>query len=63
MKANELGSRPRVSGRLTTSATDEKMILEEKRRELNHLDLTVLKIVIAVERINYYTMGVINPRD
>lgn len=52
-----------MSGRLTTSATDEKMILEEKRRELNHLDLTVLKIVIAVERINYYTMGVINPRD
>ena len=23
----------------------------------------VFKIVIAVERINYYTMGVINPRD
>jgi hypothetical protein len=30
----ELGSRPR-SSRVTNSATDEKMILEEKRSELN----------------------------
>lgn len=62
VKANELGSRPR-STRITNSATDEKLILEEKRRDLYKLELTVLKIVIAVERINYYTMGVINPRD
>lgn len=62
VKGNELGSRPR-SSRITNSATDEKMILEDKRRDLNNLELLVLKIVIAVERINYYTMGVINPRD
>jgi hypothetical protein len=61
-QARELGSRPR-SSRVTNSATDEKMILEEKRTELNQLELLVFKIVIAVERINYYTMGVINPRD
>lgn len=45
------------------SATDERLILEEKRKELRQLELTVFKIVIAVERINYYTMGVILPRD
>ena len=59
---NNLGSRPR-SNRITQSAVDEKMILDEKRRLLHDLDLLVLKIVIAVERINYYTMGIILPRD
>lgn len=39
------------------------MILEEKRKQLNDLEYLVLKIVIAVERVNYYTMGIILPRD
>jgi hypothetical protein len=39
------------------------MILDDKRRQLYDLELLVLKIVIAVERINYYTMGIILPRD
>jgi len=59
---NDLRSRPR-SARVTQSATDEKMILEEKRKELLVLEESVLKIVIAIERINYYTMGIILPRD
>jgi hypothetical protein len=57
-----LGARP-SSERSVLPAVDEKMILDEKRRELNDLELKVLKIVIAVERINYYTMGIILPRD
>jgi hypothetical protein len=59
---NTLGSRPR-SNRITQSAVDEKMILTEQRRLLYDLELLVLKMVIAVERINYYTMGIILPRD
>jgi hypothetical protein len=39
------------------------MILDEKRKALYNLELLVLKAVIAVERINFYTMGVIMPRD
>jgi hypothetical protein len=39
------------------------MILEEKRKQLYDLELLVLKIVITVERVNYYTMGIILPRD
>lgn len=39
------------------------MILEDKRKDLYNLELLVLKSVIAVERINFYTMGVIMPRD
>jgi len=39
------------------------MILEEKRKQLYDLEFLVLKIVIAVERVNYYTMGIILPRD
>ena len=39
------------------------MILEEKRKEILVLEENVLKIVIAIERINYYTMGIILPRD
>ena len=30
---------------------------------MHYLDLLVMKIVIFVERINYYTQGVILPRD
>jgi hypothetical protein len=41
---------------------DEKIILEERRRELMKLNLLVFRIVIAVERLNYYTMGFIMPR-
>lgn len=59
---NNLGSRPR-SNRITQSAVDERLILDEKRKLLYDLELLVLKMVIAVERINYYTMGIILPRD
>lgn len=48
---------------MTMSATDEKIILEKERKKLHELDLMVLKTSIAVERINYYTMGIILPRD
>lgn len=58
----DLGMKPRLN-RLTQSAVDERMILEEKRKQLNDLEYLVLKIVIAVERVNYYTMGIILPRD
>jgi hypothetical protein len=62
---NALGSRPKSVRPVSQSGsrTDEIIFLTEKRKELNTLDLLVLKIVIAVERINYYTMGVILPRD
>lgn len=46
-----------------SSLADEKVILEQKRKELHALEMTVFKVVIAIERINYYTMGVILPRD
>lgn len=59
---NILGAQRR-SVRPTISPSDEKVLLEEKRMELHNLELLVLKIVIAVERINYYTMGIILPRD
>ena len=42
-QARELDSRPR-SSLITKSATDEKMILEEKRSELNQVGLLVLKL-------------------
>lgn len=58
----DLGLKHRPN-RFTQSAVDERMILEEKRKQLNDLELLVLKIVIAVERVNYYTMGIILPRD
>lgn len=58
-----LGSRPRSSRIVQVSASDEKQILEVQRKDLYQLELLVLKIVIAVERINYYTMGLILPRD
>jgi hypothetical protein len=41
---------------------DEKIILEERRRELKKLNMLVFRIAIAVERLNYYTMGFIMPR-
>lgn len=59
---NILGAK-RNSVRPTISPSDERIILDEKRTELHNLELLVLKIVIAVERINYYTMGIILPRD
>ena len=55
--------RQRSTVRLTTNASDEKYILEEKRKELHNLDLAVFKIAIALARISFYTMGIILPRD
>jgi hypothetical protein len=33
------------------------------RRDISKLEMLVFKMVIAIERVNYYTMGVILPRD
>lgn len=66
MSQNELrklGGTFRRSNRDTTSRPDEKKVLEDKRRDLHYLDLLVMKNVIIVERINYYTQGIILPRD
>ena len=36
----------------------------ELRKEVDKLEITALKVVILLERINYYTMGgFIRPRD
>ena len=53
----------RRGNRETNLWSDEKIILAGKRKELDQIDLQVTKIVIACERINYYTAGIIMPRD
>ena len=62
LKSGSLSARHK-STRLTTNLSDEKHILDEKRKELHYLDLTVFKISIALARISFYTMGIILPRD
>ena len=39
------------------------MFLEQKRLELEEFELLVFKLAVVVERVNYYTTGIIFPRD
>ena len=48
---------------ITASAIDEKMVLEQRRAELENFEELVFKIAVVVERVNLYTTGIIFPRD
>jgi hypothetical protein len=39
------------------------MYLEKKREELEEFEELVFKIAVVVERVNFYTTGIIFPRD
>lgn len=46
-----------------SSAIDEKMYLERKRSEIEEFEELVFKIAVVIERVNFYTTGIIFPRD